>query len=197
MSDDSILSAPVSFDDAWAVLADQSYALPDEREVGLSEKFRVTLLQRYFNDSVLRHDEGDWPVDYKGARDVIRYQWSGDGLRPQEHETITIADCEGIPGKRDHSRGRLLRDPAAEKLVSSFLSLMSPAQQQRDGRFSINILRTFTNVMTFPQNGREKFIKIYVVDRVGEDAASYFYLLGDARSFPLGTGACAFTDVDF
>ena len=123
MSDDYTPTAPISFDNAWAVLAGQGYALTDEREVGLTEKFRATFRSERRNDRVLRHDDGDWPVDRKRARDVVRYQWSDNGLRLWEHETITITDRGGIPGKRDHSRLRLLRDPSAEKLVCTFLSL--------------------------------------------------------------------------
>lgn len=181
MSDDYTPTAPISFDNAWAVLAGQGYALTDEREVGLTEKFRATFLQRYFNDRVLRHDDGDWPVDRKRARDVVRYQWSDNGLRLWEHETITITDRGGIPGKRDHSRLRLLRDPSAEKLVCTFLSLLPPARRQCDGTFSINLFRTYTNVVTFPHHDGEEFSILYVLNRVGEGAESYLYLPGDVR----------------
>ena len=43
----------------WAALASQGYALTDDREIGLPEKFRDNFGQTYFNDSTLRHDPGD------------------------------------------------------------------------------------------------------------------------------------------
>jgi hypothetical protein len=181
VSDDSTPAASISFDNARAALAGQGYALMDDREVGLTEKFRATFLQKYFNDNVLRHDDGDWPVDRKRARDVIRYQWSDNGLHLWEHETISLTDRSGIPGKRDHSRVMLLADPWVGKLVYAFLSLMPPSRRQCDGTFSINLFRTLTNVVTSPHHDGEEFTILYVLDRIGEGAESYLYLPDDVR----------------
>jgi hypothetical protein len=159
----------------WADLAKQRYALTTDEAIGLPEKFRTNFEQTYFNDLTLRHDEGDWPMDRQRARDVIRYQWYGDRLEVQEHETITITNRAGIPGKRDHSRVRLLDDPQAEELVRTFLSLVPSDLRQDDSTFGVNLFRTFTNVVTRPHQDNEKFVIIYVLNRIGDGAKTYLY----------------------
>jgi hypothetical protein len=173
VSDDSAQALP-GLDHAWAALADQGYVLTDEQEIGLAG-LREKFLNKYFTDRVLRHDSGDQPVDRKRARDVIGYRWYGNRLRVREHETITIIDRAGIPGKRDHERVWLLDDPWAKKLVRTFLSLVPPDRRQREGTFGVNLFRTFTDVVTKPHHDHEQFVILYVLDRVGDGAESYLY----------------------
>jgi hypothetical protein len=160
---------------ARAALNRQGYAVTSDRSIGLPEKFRQNFRGAYFNDLVLRHDEGDRPADRQRARDVIRYQWREDGLDLREHETITITDRADIPGKRDHSRVMLLDDPQAEKLVRTFLALVPPGRRQADGTFGVNLFRTFTDVVTKPHHDHEQFVMLYVLERVGGGAESYLY----------------------
>jgi hypothetical protein len=148
--------------------------LIDEQEIGLAG-VRENLLRRYFKDSVLRHDPGDWPVDRKRARDVVGYWWDDDQLHVREHEAITITDRAGIPGKREHERVWLLDDPQAEKVIRTFLSLVPPDRRQGSGTFGINLFRTFTNVVTKPHHDNEEFVILYVLGRVGDGAESYLY----------------------
>ena len=177
MSDASARTLP-GLDHAWATLADQGYVLTDEQEIGLAG-LRESFLKKYFNDSVLRHDRGDWPVDRKRARDVIRYRWHGDELRIREHKTTVITNRAGIPGKRKHKRVWLMDDLLGEKLARTFLSLVPPDRRQGDGTFSVNLFRTFTDVVTTPHHDHEQFVILYVLDRVGDGAESYLYLPGD------------------
>jgi hypothetical protein len=185
VSDHSAQALP-SLDGIWSALARHGYAVTDDDELGLAEKFRENFVQTYFNDQVLRHDEGDWPVDRQRARDVVWYQWDDHDLRLREHETTTITDRGGIPGKRNHSRVMLLDDPEAKKLIRALLSLVPPDRRQHDGTFGINLFRTFTNVVTTPHHDNEQFIILYVLDRVGEGAESYLYrtddVPGDSKS---------------
>ncbi len=174
MSDDSIGNPPVGLDRVRADLSRQGYALTDELEIGLPAKFREKFLARYFNGSAIRRDHGDWPRDRERARDVIRYQWQ-DGLRVEEHDTITITNRAGIPGKRDHSRVRLLGDPQAEELVRIFLSLVPRDRRQPDGTFGVNLFRTYTDVVTSPHHDHEEYCILYVLDRVGGGAETYLY----------------------
>jgi hypothetical protein len=160
-------------------LARQGYALTDDEQIGLAEKFRENFVQTYFQDHVLRHDDGDWPVDRQRARDVVRYEWDADNLRLWEHETITITDRAGIPGKRDHSRVMLLSDPQAEELVRTFLSLVPTERRHSNGTFGMNLFRTFTNVVTTPHHDNEEFVILYVLDRIGGGAESYLYRTAD------------------
>jgi hypothetical protein len=137
VDDDANRTPPVGFKNSWRSLVRHGYALTDEQEIGLTKGFRETFLNRYFNDSVLRHDEGDWPVDLKRARDVVRYQWQDGHLYLWEHEAITVTDRADVPGKREHARVWLLDDLEAEKFVRTFLSLVPPGRRQNDGTFGV------------------------------------------------------------
>jgi hypothetical protein len=176
--DDSCRTLPVGIDDPRAALADRGYLLVSDQLIGLPKNFRQTFLDTYFNAGVLRHDDGDWPADRKRARDVIRYQWRDGDLDLQEHETITITNRAGIPGKRDHQRVRVLEDPLGEQFVRTLLSLVPLDRRQADGTSGINLFRTFTDVVTKPHRDDEEFIIIYVLDRIGDGAVSYLYQAG-------------------
>jgi hypothetical protein len=175
VSEDSSRTQSGGIDNARAALADQGYLLTNDQLIGLPRNFRQTFLDAYFNDGVLRHDDGDWPADRKRARDVIRYRWRDGGLDLQEHDTIIITDRAGIAGKREHKRVSLLDDPRAEEMVRTFLSLIPLGRRQADGTFDVNLFRTFTNVVTKPHRDDEEFVIIYVLDRMGGGAASYLY----------------------
>lgn len=149
--------------------------MTDDKVIGLPNKFRESFLDKYFNDQTLRHDEGDWPVDRKRARDVVVYEWRDDGLHLREHEAITLIDRAGIPGEREHARVWLLNDPEAEQFVRTCIGLVPPDRRQRKGTFGINLFRTFTNVVTKPHHDDEQFIVLYVLDRIGDGAESYLY----------------------
>jgi hypothetical protein len=170
---------PVGPEHAWASLKDQGYALTDDRKIGLPDGFRDEFLHEYFNDDVLHHDPGDFPVDRKRARDVIRYRWRDGRLHLQEFDRITITDRADIPGQREHTRVMLLADPRAEGLVRTFLELLPPDRRQPDGTFGVNLFRTFTDVVTKPHRDHEEFVMLYVLDRVGDGAESYLYNSGD------------------
>jgi hypothetical protein len=113
----------------WESLETCGYALTDDESVGLPQKFRENFDQTYFSDQILRPDEGDWPIDRKRARDVIRHWWNDGELDLAEHDTITITNRAGIPGKREHARVNLLSDPQAEELVRAY----DPADVLDDG----------------------------------------------------------------
>jgi 2OG-Fe dioxygenase len=179
VSDSSVRPAPAGLNDIWASLRVQGYALTDDASIGLPEKFRENFGQTYFNDRVLRHDEGDSPVDRQRARDVIQYEWREDVLELREHETITITDRADIPGKREHSRIELLTDAEGENLVRAFLELVPPERRQADGTFGVNLFRTFTNVVTKPHHDNEEFIILYILNRIGDGAETYLYNPGD------------------
>jgi hypothetical protein len=168
-----------SLDHVWAALSSQGYALTTDEEIGLPDKFRDNFRQTYFTDAHIRHDPGDWPVDRKRARDVIRYSWRDGELGLEEHDTVAITDRAGIPGRREHSRVRLLKDPQAKEFVSTLLSLVPPLQRKPTGTFGVNLFRTFSDVVTKPHRDNEELIILYVLDRQGEGAESYLYDPGD------------------
>jgi hypothetical protein len=175
VSNDAPCHRPDQHEDLWIALARDGYVITSDQSIGLPEKFRENFSQTYFNESTLRHDEGDWPVDRIRARDVVRYEWRDDLVSLQEHGVITITDRADIPGKRDHARVELLNDPEAESLVRTFLELVPPERRQPHGTFGVNLFRTFTNVVTKPHHDDEEFIILYVLDRIGDGAETYLY----------------------
>jgi hypothetical protein len=179
VSEDSAWSTSALLDGVWKSLSACGYALTDDESIGLPQKFRENFAPTYFNDQVLRHDDGDLPADRKRARDVIRYWWHDGELELDEFETITITNRASIPGKRDHARVRLLDDPQAAELVRAFLRLVPPERRQTDGTFGVNLFRTFTDVVTAPHHDNEEFIILYIVNRIGEGAETYLYPDGD------------------
>lgn len=156
-------------------LQNSGYAVTSDRAIGLPEKFRENFAQTYFVDGVIRHDESDWPIDRKRARDVVHYCWLGDTLTLDEHGTITITDRAGIKGKREHARVMLLDDRQAREFIDKLLHLIPPSRRRSEGTFGINLFRTYTNVVTKPHHDDEEFIFIYVLNRVGEGAVTHLY----------------------
>jgi hypothetical protein len=175
MSDDSAYPPPYDVCGVWEDMNRRGYALTTDKALGLPVKFRENFEQTYFNDAVLRHDAGDWPVDRKRARDVIHYEWHDGRLELREFETITITDRAGFAGKREHARIRLLADPQARELVEAFLSMVPPARRKSVGTFGVNLFRTHTDVVTAPHRDNEEFIILYVLNRVGDGAETYLY----------------------
>lgn len=180
MSDDSLRDVAAAIEATRADLARDGYALTSDGVIGLPSDFRENFRQAYFNEDVLHHDEGDWPVDRLRARDVIRYQWCDDELILQRHDTITITGRAGIPGKRDHARVELLENSKASELVRAFLRLVPEERRQAEGTLGVNLFRTFTNVVTKPHHDHEEFVIIYVVDRMGDGAETHLYAPDDA-----------------
>jgi hypothetical protein len=170
---------PPGLDRVWAALNRQGYALTDDRAIGLADDFRKNFREKYFNDGVLHHDPGDFPVDRKRARDVIRYRWRGDDLGLTEHGTITITDRADIPGERDHSRVMLLEDPRGQELVRTLLSLVPASKRQPEGTFGVNLFRTFTNVVSKLHRDDEQYVVTYVLDRDGGGAETRLYERAD------------------
>jgi hypothetical protein len=64
-------------------------------------------------------------------------------------------------------------------MVGTFLSLVPVESRQSEGTFGVNLFRTFTQVVTKPHCDHERFVILYVLDRVGEGAESYLYRPGD------------------
>ena len=192
MSDDSWHHVSGVIEAARAALARDGYALTSDNAIGLPDDFRENFRRAYFNAETLHHDEGDWPVDRLRARDVIRYQWCDGDLLLQRHDTITITDRADIPGKREHTRVELLKDPDATNLIRAFLHLIPVERRQDDGTFGMNLFRTFTNVVTKPHHDDEEFIIIYVVDRVGDGAETHLYAPEDVADDGSVRGAPVF-----
>ncbi|HET9894165.1 MAG TPA: 2OG-Fe dioxygenase family protein [Streptosporangiaceae bacterium] len=176
MSNDASCPRSNRREDLWSALDLHGYVVTNEDSLGLPVKSRQNFCGAYFNEWTLRHDEGDWPVDRLRARDVICYEWHDSGLVDlRQHEVITVTDRSGIPGRREHARVEILKDPEAENLVRTFLELVPPHRRRVRGTFGVNLFRTFTNVVTTPHHDNEEFTILYVLDRIGDGAETYLY----------------------
>jgi hypothetical protein len=179
MSDDSARSLAGGLEGAQADLLNQGYALTNDRTIGLPAGHRENFAQRYYNSDTLHHDEGDFPVDRERARDVIRYWRTDDTPDLEPYDRITIKDRAGIKGEREHTRVQLLKDPEAERLISTLLQLVPTERRQADGTFGVNLFRTYTNVVTTPHRDDEEFVILYVLDRIGDGAETSLYDAAD------------------
>jgi hypothetical protein len=173
--DGSARRLAASLEQAWSDLGSQGYAMIREQAIGVPERCPENLRQNYFNPETLHHDPGDWPVDRDRARDVIRYSWTGDALAVEPFDRITITDRAGIPGERDHARVHLLKDPEAETIIRALLHLVPTQDRQAEGTFGVNLFRTYTNVVTTPHRDKERFVILYIIDRIGDGAETYLY----------------------
>lgn len=188
MSDDSSSLESPDFSHVWKDLTTNGYTLVRDWTLGVSDESRERLYHTYFNDRMLRHDEGDEPRDRERARDVIHYRWSPSQLKLEEYKTITIADRAGIEGDRTHRRVEFLRSPQAEQLVRTLLRLIPPGRRQREGTFGVNLFRTYTNVVSRPHHDDEQYIFLYVLHRDGGGARSY---LNRVDGHPQGSSAAS------
>jgi len=188
VSEKSALSAAEEIDHIWALLRRQGYAVTDDEAIGLPSQFREHFSRAYFNEETLKHDEGDWPIDRKRARDVIRYYWFDSDLELEEHDRITIMNRAGIAGEREHHRIPLLKDALGAAFARALLHLVPEERRQPDGTLGVNMFRTYTNVVESPHQDNEEFIILYVLDRIGSGATSYLYEVtadGDAMPTPV------------
>ena len=139
MTDITTRQAAAEFERIWSGLRTDGFALTSDRAIGLPESVRDNFSQNYYNPETLHHDPGDLPDDRKRARDVISYTWEKDILSLESYDQITITDRAGIPGKRDHSRVHLLKDPEAEELVRQLLQLTPPERRPAHGTLGVNL----------------------------------------------------------
>jgi hypothetical protein len=175
VSNDSAQPAAWDVEHVWQSLRRRGYAITDDESIGLPPRFRESFSRTYFDEEILRHDEGDWPIDRKRARDVIRYYWFESDLELEEHDRITITNRAGVAGDREHHRIPLLKAALGGELARARLHLVPAERRQPDGTLGVNMFRTYTNVVTSPHHDDEEFIILYVLDRIGGGAESYLY----------------------
>ncbi|MFD2397588.1 hypothetical protein ACFSVJ_13645 [Prauserella oleivorans] len=137
---------------------------------------------------MLKRYENDLPADRERARDVVRFEWTRSGLRLSEHDTITIVNRGERPEPREYGRVEVLQDPVFERWIRRALTLLPTEWRDPRGTFGVNLFRTFTNVVTKPHQDGERFIFIYVVDKIGEGAESWLYGLDEHDDVPVFRG---------
>jgi 2OG-Fe dioxygenase len=156
-------------------VTEYGFALTTESDLGLPVKCGKNLQGTYFDTGQLECYKGDRPYDRERARDVIYYEWNDGRLSLREYESIAIRDRSEIKGERIHKRIQLLKDPQAEELIKTLLSLIPEDRRRSRGTFGVNLFRTHTDVVTKPHQDEEEFIFLYVLDRQGDGAESYLY----------------------
>ncbi|MEU3273902.1 2OG-Fe dioxygenase family protein [Saccharomonospora sp. NPDC006951] len=173
---------------SWKKLSTDGYIVLSEREFGFSAAARQHLRDTFFHSGVLKRYENDLPADRERARDVLRYEWAGDELTLSEHDTITIENRGERPEAREYGRVEVLADTLFEQWIRSALGLIPPQWRSPRGTFGVNLFRTFTNVVTKPHQDGERFIFIYVVDKVGTGAETWLYGPDESEEDPVFRG---------
>jgi 2OG-Fe dioxygenase len=151
------------------------YVLVRDRELGVLPHHRGHIHRAFFNDRFLRRYDNDIPADRLRARDVVRYDWSGDELELRRHETIAIENRGEHPGRREFDRAEVLDDRVMAHWIRGVLHLVPENLRQASGTFGVNFFRTFTNVVTRPHQDGEEYIVVYVVDKIGGGARTQLY----------------------
>lgn len=164
---------------AWSDLRSQGYTVVTDAELGMSEAFRQHVAATYFSPEVLEADIPEVHQDRDRARDVVRYEWSQDGVALAEHDTVELANRSGYAGRRTHSRIELLGDDSIRDWVSAVLTLVPEEMRQEKGTFGINLFRTRKTIVSGPHQDDEEYCIVYVVDKHGGGARTQLHDVQD------------------
>jgi hypothetical protein len=171
----------------WERLAKDDFAVVTDAALGLPAELRPHVARRFFSDDVLEADHPGVHRDRQRARDVVRYDWTGDRLTLREHDEIEIRNRSGFMGTRSVNRVTLLTDPLMDLWIRVVLSAVPPYLRQERGTFGVNFFRTRTTVVSGPHQDDEEFVVIYVVDKVGGGAESTLHRFNDPDDVVLRT----------
>lgn len=160
---------------AHSNLIRHGYAVVSESDIEGFAEIRMQMAP-YFSNNILKKPENDTPSDRKRARDVIRYEWdsSFDSVLLAENDNIIIRRPNG--DRDEYSRVWLLENPSGYRFAVTVLSLIPECWRHRSGTLGVNLLRTFTNVVTKPhQEHFGQFAGIWVINKAGDGAETYLY----------------------
>jgi hypothetical protein len=160
---------------AQSDLIEHGYAIVSENDIDGMARVRQQI-RNYFSRGILKRPGNDTPPDRERARDVILYEWhkNFDSVRLTESENVTVRRPNG--DRDEYARVRLLEDLIGYQFAITILSLIPACWRQRCGALGVNLLRTFTDVVTSPHQERlGQFVGIWVIDKVGEGAETYLY----------------------
>jgi hypothetical protein len=164
------------------------YAVTTDEEIGFSAVARKHIASVYFTDEVLsvESDPSTFPPNRLRARDVLRYTWPGSAQWPllAKFDDVSLTTPIGLAGEHPHGKRRTysrvdcLADPLFATLIEKQLSLTAPPDRQKRGTFSVNLLRTHTDVVKSLHQDGEQYVIIYVVDRDAEGGETSLHSLG-------------------
>jgi hypothetical protein len=160
---------------AQSDLIKHGYALVSESDVDCLARVRRHMIQ-YFSGNILKRPGNDTPVDRERARDVILYQWNDslDSVRLTESNHAIVRRPNG--DRDEYARIWLLKHSIGHEFATTILSFIPPCWRQRSGALGVNLLRTFTDVVTKPHQERSgQFVGIWVIDKFGEGAETFLY----------------------
>jgi hypothetical protein len=156
------------------------YFLGNDHTLSMPENFRQRFHEKYFTDSVLRSYPNDKPADRERARDVFQYHWtSGDAVEITRHDVVTLGTGNGRKGPVEVSRAELTEDSEFIAWAKGILSLIPKQDRLEKGTFGVNLFRTRTQVVSGPHRDHERFIIVYVVDKIGTGAETSLHDLND------------------
>ncbi len=160
---------------AQSDLVNRGYALISESDVDGLARMRQHMTS-YFAEKILKRPTNDTPIDRECARDVILYEWNDslDSIRLTESDNVTVRRPNG--DRDEYVRVWLLEDSIGYELAATILSIIPVCWRQRSGALGVNLLRTFTDVVTKPHQERfGQFAGIWIIDKFGEGAETYLY----------------------
>jgi PAS domain S-box-containing protein len=151
------------------------YALLSENDLHGLGQMRLQMAT-YFTKNRLKRPGNEFPADRERARDVILYEWQ-DSLacvKLTENDNVTIRRPGG--NRDEYSRVWILENSIGCRFAATILSLIPPCWRQRNGTLGINLLRTFTDIVTEPHQERfGQFAGIWVISKTGNGAETYLY----------------------
>lgn len=151
------------------------YALLSENDFhGLAQMHQQ--MATYFSENRLKRPGNEFPADRERARDVILYEWRDSLACVQltENDNVTIKRPNG--NRDEYNRVWLLENSIGYHFAATVLSLIPACWRQRSGTLGINLLRTFTDIVTEPHQERfGQFVGIWVINKTGEGAETYLY----------------------
>jgi 2OG-Fe dioxygenase len=163
----------------WEQLTERDFALSNDIGLGLDPETREHIARNFFNEKVLESDHPAVHRDRDRARDVIRYDWSGEYLSLREHDVVEIRNRSGFVGSRTPKRAILLDDVLMTEWIETALRLIPPHLRQVEGTFGVNFLRTRTTVVSGPHQDDEEFVLVYVADKIGDGAETTLRAVDD------------------
>lgn len=141
-------------------------------------------LSGIFESDIVRIHEGDHPPDRERARDVARVAFQGNLESPtfpmielNSHHTTAITNRHksNIAHRPPYSRLEITKDPILHPFVKRLITFLPPEALTEKTTIGINFFRTHTNVVERPHQDEEKYVMIYVVDKIGSGARTQLY----------------------
>jgi hypothetical protein len=151
------------------------YSLLSENDFhGLAQMHQQ--IAAYFSENRLKRPGNEFPADRERARDVVLYEWQDSFACVQLTENDNAAIRRPDGNRDEYNRVWILENSIGYHFAATILSLIPRCWRQRSGALGINLLRTFTDIVTEPHQERfGQFVGIWVINKAGQGAETYLY----------------------